>query len=67
MAETINTTSSSTTTSIKLEDIEFRNFRDEQDLQTIISLIEKELSEPYPIYTYRYFVQLYPDHTFLAF
>jgi len=30
-------------------------------------MIEKELSEPYPIYTYRYFVQKYPQHTFLAF
>ncbi len=29
-------------------------------------MIEKELSEPYPIYTYRYFVQKFPDHTFLA-
>jgi peptide alpha-N-acetyltransferase len=36
--------------------IEYRTFKDEQDLQTIISMIEKELSEPYPIYTYRYFV-----------
>lgn len=36
--------------------VEFRTFKTEEDLQTIISLIEKELSEPYPIYTYRYFV-----------
>jgi N-alpha-acetyltransferase 30 len=36
-------------------------------LQLVIGLIEKELSEPYPIYTYRYFVQKWPDHTFLAF
>lgn len=34
---------------------------------TIISLIEKELSEPYPIYTYRYFVQNWRDQTFMAF
>jgi N-alpha-acetyltransferase 30 len=33
----------------------------------VISLIEKELSEPYPIYTYRYFVHQFPEHTFLAF
>ena len=49
------------------EEITFRNFVDEKDLQTIIGLIEKELSEPYPIYTYRYFVQKWPDHTFMAF
>ena len=47
--------------------IEYRTFKGEEDLQTIISMIEKELSEPYPIYTYRYFVQKWPQHTFLAF
>jgi peptide alpha-N-acetyltransferase len=36
-------------------------------LQLVISLIEKELSEPYPIYTYRYFVHNWPEHTILAF
>lgn len=48
----------------------FRSFNlstGESDLQLVISLIEKELSEPYPIYTYRYFVHLWPEHTFLAF
>jgi N-alpha-acetyltransferase 30 len=47
--------------------IVYRNFETEEDLKTIISLIEKELSEPYPIYTYRYFVQKWPDHTIMAF
>jgi peptide alpha-N-acetyltransferase len=50
-----------------MEEVTFRTFEGEQDLQIIISLIEKELSEPYPIYTYRYFVQQWPEHTFLAF
>jgi peptide alpha-N-acetyltransferase len=36
--------------------ITFRIFEGEADLQLVIGLIEKELSEPYPIYTYRYFV-----------
>lgn len=36
--------------------IRFRNFESEQDLKTIISMMERDLSEPYPIYTYRYFV-----------
>lgn len=39
----------------------------EADLQTIVSMISVELSEPYPIYTYRYFVQKWPELTFLAF
>lgn len=53
-------TENTTSPSINLSDVEWRSFKDEQDLQTIISLIEKELSEPYPIFTYRCFVQLYP-------
>ena len=43
-------------TQIDPSKIEFRTFKTEEDLQIIIKLIEKELSEPYPIYTYRYFV-----------
>ena len=50
-----------------LAEVTFRTFESEEDLQTIISMIEKELSEPYPIFTYRYFVQMYPKHTWLAF
>jgi peptide alpha-N-acetyltransferase len=49
------------------ERIVFRTFEGETDLALVIGLIEKELSEPYPIYTYRYFVQKWPEHTFLAF
>ena len=30
-------------------------------------MIETELSEPYPIYTYRYFVQKWPHLTMLAY
>ena len=30
-------------------------------------MIEKELSEPYPIYTYRYFVQKWPELCMLAY
>jgi peptide alpha-N-acetyltransferase len=52
---------------ITLDSISFRNFESEADLLTIISLIEKELSEPYPIYTYRYFVQKWPHLTWLAY
>ena len=53
----------------KIQDaeLEFRTFETEEDLQTIISMIEKELSEPYPIYTYRFFVQKWPHLTYLAY
>ena len=49
------------------DQIEFRTFENEADLQTIISMISLELSEPYPIYTYRYFVQKWPHLTYLAY
>lgn len=32
----------------------------------IVNMISKELSEPYPIYTYRYFVQKWPELTLMA-
>ena len=54
---------------VKMDDdkLMFRTFEGEEDLQTIISMMEKELSEPYPIYTYRYFVQKWPHLTELAY
>lgn len=44
------------TANVEVDKITYRNFESEKDLAIIIGLIEKELSEPYPIYTYRYFV-----------
>jgi hypothetical protein len=38
-------------------DIQFSRFRDETQLEEIISLIANDLSEPYSIYVYRYFIQ----------
>jgi peptide alpha-N-acetyltransferase len=48
------------------EKITFRTYESEEDLQTIIKYMELNLSEPYPIYTYRYFVQKWPELCFLA-
>ena len=56
MAEESKILESANTPKIIDEQIEFRTFESEEDLQTIIKMIEQELSEPYPIYTYRYFV-----------
>lgn len=39
----------------------FCEFEDESQLKVIQSMIDKELSEPYSIYTYRYFVYNWPD------
>jgi len=38
-------------------DIHFSRFKDETQLEEIIGLISNDLSEPYSIYVYRYFIQ----------
>ncbi len=40
--------------------------RDEKELENIMSLISKDLSEPYSIYTYRYFIHSWPQLCFLV-
>ncbi|KAH8379360.1 hypothetical protein KR009_004355, partial [Drosophila setifemur] len=44
----------------------FCDFQHESQLKPIQNLIDKELSEPYSIYTYRYFVYNWPDLCFFA-
>ncbi|KAH8349548.1 hypothetical protein KR084_001404 [Drosophila pseudotakahashii] len=41
-------------------------FQDESQLKVLQSLIDSELSEPYSIYTYRYFVYNWPDLCYFA-
>lgn len=38
----------------------YRQYRSEDDLHEIMALISKDLSEPYSIYTYRYFIYNWP-------
>lgn len=45
---------------------EFTRYRSELELPLIAGLIEKELSEPYIIYTYRYFLNQWPQLCWLA-
>ena len=40
--------------------VRVETYRNEEDLKDVIRLIEKELSEPYHIYTYRYFLNAWP-------
>ncbi|PVU98654.1 hypothetical protein BB559_001383 [Furculomyces boomerangus] len=47
-------------------DVEFIKYEHEDQLQGAINLITTELSEPYSIYTYRYFVGQWPELFFLA-
>lgn len=42
------------------DELYFETFKDESDLEAIIKLVEQDLSEPYSIYTYRFFIYDFP-------
>ncbi|KAJ1658761.1 N-alpha-acetyltransferase 30 [Dispira simplex] len=46
--------------------VRFVPYENEHQLSGIMKLIGKDLSEPYSIYTYRYFLHKWPEHCFLA-
>jgi len=46
--------------------IEYISYSGEQQMPGIIALIEKDLSEPYSIYTYRYFINNWPHLCIMA-
>lgn len=47
-------------------EIEYRSYGGEHHLPLIMGLVDQELSEPYSIFTYRYFVYLWPHLSFLV-
>ncbi|KAI5427984.1 N-alpha-acetyltransferase mak3, variant 2, partial [Lathyrus oleraceus] len=47
-------------------DIEYISYGGEHHLPLIMNLVDEELSEPYSIFTYRYFVYLWPHLSFLV-
>ncbi|OBZ74567.1 N-alpha-acetyltransferase MAK3 [Grifola frondosa] len=49
------------------ESIIYRQYTGESDLPYIMTLVQHELSEPYVIYTYRYFLHQWPHLSFLAY
>ncbi|KAI9280029.1 putative acyltransfersase [Sporodiniella umbellata] len=49
-----------------MSNIEYKQYESELQLPSIIHLIENELSEPYSVYTYRYFIHNWPNLCFLA-
>lgn len=49
-----------------IDNITYKQYRDETQMPMIINLITKDLSEPYSIYTYRYFIHNWPNLCFLA-
>ncbi|WWC67277.1 uncharacterized protein I206_101185 [Kwoniella pini CBS 10737] len=52
----------------KGDELFYRNYKDEQtDLEYMMKLVEQELSEPYNVYTFRYFLIDWPHLAFLVF
>ncbi|KAF8183840.1 acyl-CoA N-acyltransferase [Mycena galopus ATCC 62051] len=45
----------------------YRQYSGESDLPSIMDLVQSELSEPYVIYTFRYFLHQWPHLSFLAY
>ncbi|KAL7145842.1 hypothetical protein ABFS83_06G001200 [Erythranthe nasuta] len=52
---------------LSASEIEYVSYGGEHHLPLIMNLVDQELSEPYSIFTYRYFVYLWPHLSFLAF
>lgn len=46
--------------------ITYKVYESELELPSIMKLIQKDLSEPYSIYTYRYFIHNWPNLCYLA-
>lgn len=47
--------------------IQYRQYADENDLPIIMKLVDEQLSEPYSIFTYRYFISQWPQLCLLAY
>jgi len=44
----------------KISDMKFTNYKDESQLDYVMTLVGRDLSEPYSIFTYRYFLHRFP-------
>lgn len=47
--------------------MKYEPYKDENQLSVMMKMIENDLSEPYSIYTYRYFVANWPELTYIAY
>ena len=52
---------------LEKDGLTYKTYPGEEVLQDIINLMQQELSEPYPIFTYRYFVNLWPECNILVY
>lgn len=50
----------------KSKDIQYVNYQSEAQMPDIMQLIQKDLSEPYTVYTYRYFINNWGKLCFLV-
>lgn len=51
---------------VELDGIKYVKYKDETQMPMIIDLITRDLSEPYSVYTYRYFIHNWPHLCFLV-
>lgn len=49
------------------KDLKYSVYSRIEEIEPMIKMIESELSEPYSIFTYRYFLQNWPNLCFLVF
>lgn len=49
-----------------IEGIDFVDYVNEEQLEDVMQLVQKDLSEPYSVYTYRYFLHRWPHLAILA-
>ncbi|KAI8575133.1 hypothetical protein K450DRAFT_263212 [Umbelopsis ramanniana AG] len=49
-----------------MSELSYIPYTSERQLPPIITLIENDLSEPYSIYTYRYFIHNWPNLCFMV-
>ncbi|XP_067636313.1 uncharacterized protein Naa30A [Eurosta solidaginis] len=62
----VNTTNPPPALDLSNVHIEYKEYESELQMHDIMRLIQAELSEPYSIYTYRYFIYNWPKLCFLA-
>lgn len=51
---------------ISAQNIKYVNYQSEAQMPDIMQLIQKDLSEPYSVYTYRYFINNWSKLCFLV-
>lgn len=51
---------------LQVNGVDYVQYKDESQMPLIMNLITKDLSEPYSIYTYRYFIHNWPGLCFLV-